>query len=219
MKILFEDENLVAVHKPAGWLSVPSVQGKSDSRSVVGIELQNLLKTTIFPLHRLDFEVEGVLAFAKNPPTQAKILDLWQKGQVQKKYRALTQTQDFSHWPENVEGNIFEWPEGKPWTSYLVAGKKRAFVARHGSRSITKWEIIKQKSTFLEWELEPVTGRRHQLRVELSRRGFPIFGDKLYGSQKVGPRTDEIALKAIQLKIEGYELIQTQWDWDSWHKK
>ncbi len=218
MKILFQDENLVAVHKPAGWLSVPSSKGKEDLRSVVGIELQTLLKTTLFPLHRLDFEVEGVLAFAKNPLTQKNILEYWEVGKVQKKYHALTSLENFSHWPENVEGRVSDSLNRNPWTSLLVAGKRRAFVAKHGSKAITKWKIVDQTNEMIHWELEPVTGRRHQLRVELSRRGFPIWGDKLYGSKLTGP-DNEIALKAISLKIEGYNLIETQWNWDSWNKK
>lgn len=217
MKILFEDSNLVAAHKPPGWLSVPSSKGKADHRSVVGIELQTLIKTTLFPLHRLDFEVEGVIAFAKDAKTQSRILGLWENGKVQKTYRALSLQQDFKHWPEKVEGLIREKPEKNPWISYLVAGKKRAFVAKHGSKSITNWQIIQDTPAFIEWELEPVTGRRHQLRVELSRRGFPILGDQLYGSQFPGPQ-DQIALKAVQLQIEGYPLITTQWSWDTWIK-
>ena len=217
MKILFEDSKLVAVHKPAGWLSVPSSKGKEDSRSVVGIELQTELKTTLFPLHRLDFEVEGVIAFAKDAKTQSHILGLWENGKVQKTYRALTLKQDYSHWPHNVEGLVQETPAKSPWTSLLVAGKRRAFVAKHGSKSITNWKIITEFPKHIDWELEPVTGRRHQLRVELSRRGFPILGDQLYGSKIQGPK-DEIALKAVQLQIEGYPLITTQWSWDAWIK-
>lgn len=208
----------MAVLKPAGWLSVPSSKGKLDDRKVVGIELQNLVQTTLFPLHRLDFEVSGVLAFAKNSETQKKILNLWEKGRVQKTYRALTSPQDFSHWPENISGSLIEPVHKSPWTSFLVAGKKRAFVASHGSKAITKWEIKTETSSYTDWELEPVTGRRHQLRIELSRRGFPIWGDILYGSKRQGP-ANEVALKAVSLKIEGYETIQSEWSWDSWIKK
>lgn len=218
MKILFEDQNLVAVLKPAGWLSVPSVKGKADNRSVVGIELQNQLNTTLFPLHRLDYEVSGVLAFAKNSQTQKKILSLWEKRQVQKVYQALTSAQDFSHWPEKVEGKVLEFPSVSPWVSKLVAGKRRAFVAKNGLQSMTRWKIIEQNKTMIEWELEPVTGRRHQLRVELSRRGFPIWGDSLYGSQVKGVQ-NEIALQAVSLKIEGYDVIEIKSDWESWIKK
>lgn len=218
MKILFEDQDLVAVVKPAGWLSVPSSKGIQDTRSVVGIELQNQLKTTIFPLHRLDFEVEGVIAFAKNSKAQGRIQGLWQDGKVQKIYRALTSVQDFSHWPENVAGAEKGQLQNSPWKSLLVEGKKRAFVAKHGLKSITNWKILEQNQNFVEWELEPVTGRRHQLRVELSRHGFPIWGDTLYGSKVKGPES-EIALKAVTLKIEGYPEITHSLSWDLWNKK
>jgi tRNA pseudouridine32 synthase/23S rRNA pseudouridine746 synthase len=218
MKILFEDDDLVAVQKPAGYLSVPSSMGKNDPRPVAGIELQNQLQVTLFPLHRLDLEVEGVLAFAKNTKAQVRISKLWDSGKVQKTYRALTYTRDFFHWPEGIEGKSEGDLGASPWTSLLVAGKRRAFVAAHGLKSITNWKIISENKTEIEWELEPVTGRRHQLRIELSRHGFPILGDHLYGSKIRGPE-NEIALKAIRLKIEGYDLIEAQWSWDSWKQK
>jgi tRNA pseudouridine32 synthase / 23S rRNA pseudouridine746 synthase len=223
MKILFEDSDLIAVLKPAGWLSVPSSKGKLDPRSIVGIELQSELQTQIFPLHRLDCEVSGVLAFAKNAQTQSKLLQQWESGRVKKKYRALSSLQNFSPWPDHIEGKVIEnyqesQGELKPWKSLLVAGKRRAFVAPHGAKSLTNWKIIKFHNEYIEWELEPMTGRRHQLRVEMSRRGFPIWGDRLYGSSYRSPE-NQIALHAVSLQIEGYNLIQSETDWSPWIKK
>ena len=218
MKILFENSDWVAVQKPAGWLSVPSTQGKADPRPVVGLELQKQLSTKIYPLHRLDLEVSGVLAFAKSALVQKKILDLWNQGKVQKVYRALTSPQDFSHWPDSVPGKVERELQENPWISLLVAGKKRAFVAPHGMKSVTKWKRLSETEDCIEWELEPVTGRRHQLRVELSRRGFPIWGDQLYGSSIQGP-SQQIALRAVSLSIEGYPTVLVEGDWESWKVK
>jgi 23S rRNA-/tRNA-specific pseudouridylate synthase len=215
MRILFEDQNLISVFKPAGSLSVPSNMGKKDPRPVVGIQLQEQIQKPIFPLHRLDLEVAGILAFAKTSQVQKEILDLWEQGKVQKTYRALTYHQNFSHWPENVSGALKDSLTENLWVSWIVAGKKRSFIGSHGQKSITRWKQVETNSEFIQWELEPVTGRRHQLRLELSRRGFPIWGDQLYGSTKTSPEGG-IALVAVGLEIPGFQKLQLDWSWAPW---
>ena len=94
------------------------------------------------------------------------------------------------------------------WESFLVRGKKRAFEAPYGQKAVTharieakprKWhgfdQISKAKNR-LDWTLNPKTGRSHQLRYELSKRGFPIYGDKLYESPI---ELDAIALHSAEL--------------------
>lgn len=215
MRILFEDQNLISVVKPAGSLSVPSILGKKDPRPVVGLQLQEMLKSSVYPLHRLDLEVSGVLAFAKTPKTQKEILELWENGKVRKTYRALSSHQNFSHWPSHVSGQLSDALVENPWISWIVAGKRRSFVASHGQKSMTRWKQLEVGENHIEWELEPVTGRRHQLRLELSRRGFPIWGDQLYGSPVPSPSTG-MALVAVSLEIPGYKKIELDWNWSPW---
>lgn len=203
MKILFQSEDVVIVHKPAGWLSVPSIQGKKDPRPVVGLKLRDTFGS-VYPVHRLDFEVEGVLLFALHTKAQSLLHKIWDDKSVRKTYQAVTGLQDFSHWPQNVEGLIKDpVAEGSQgvWHSKIVQGKRRSFVAPHGQDSDTQYELLSQSENESRWQLSPITGRRHQLRLELSRRGFPILGDHLYGS-RVQLKENHIALAATQLSFE-----------------
>lgn len=222
MKILFQSADVIIVHKPAGYLSVPSNMGKSDSRPVVGIELRKTFGS-VYPVHRLDFEVEGILLFAKNPKSQAVLHKLWEKKSVQKTYEALTLSRDFSNWPEKVAGaDRSDVLEQGDWKSLIVQGKKRSFIADYGAASLTAFKR-REDEHLLHWTLNPVTGRRHQLRLELSRHGFPILGDELYGSRVTGPK-DRIALVASGVIFEETMNLdlpkQIHIDWDSkvWKK-
>lgn len=219
VKILFQSDDVVIVHKPAGWLSVPSIQGTRDPRPVVGIKLRDDFGS-VYPVHRLDFEVEGILLFALHSKAQKLLHKIWEDRSVHKVYQAVTQNQNFDHWPPQVEGLIKdEYQEGQQgqWQSHIVQGKRRSFIAPHGQDSVTEFHLLKRSERGLHWQLSPLTGRRHQLRLELSRRGFPIHGDQLYGSHaKWGEQ--HIALAATQLKFDKNHNLQLpseiKIDWD-----
>lgn len=205
MKILFQSADVVIVHKPFGWLSVPSIQGQKDPRPVVGLKLRETFGS-VYPVHRLDFEVQGVLLFALHTKAQSVLHKIWEDRSVKKIYHAQTGLQDFSHWPQNVVGKLDEdVPVGSSgiWESLIVQGKRRSFVASHGQKSQTEFSVLSENPNTNSrlWRLSPLTGRRHQLRLELSRRGFPILGDELYGSA-VKYNLPEIKLAATQLSFE-----------------
>jgi tRNA pseudouridine32 synthase/23S rRNA pseudouridine746 synthase len=188
MKIIFQNENFIVIDKPAEVLSVPA-RFKEDDRPVAGLLLQEELGQQVFPVHRLDFEVSGILVFALAAQAHTVANKWFENKQIQKIYQAYTEG-------EPPSKNQFEWK------SILLRGKKRAFESPHGKNSLTKAEFLKSDSKGLAWNLEPVTGRSHQLRYECAKHGFPILGDKLYGSQK--PWTDVgIALRASSIFFPG----------------
>lgn len=185
VNVIFENHDFIACDKPAGVLSVPD-RHKSD-RPCLGLELQKQKNIQIFPVHRLDFEVSGLILFAKNARGHKASQDWFAKKLLQKKYKALTLKQDFSHWPENVKA-AREKLELKPgseflWKMKIMRGKRRSFESEHGDPSETKAIYQGERGQHLEWDMYPITGRSHQLRLELSRHGFPIVGDELYGSK------------------------------------
>lgn len=188
LEILFENKNLVVVNKPANFLSVPSRHGIEDPRPVVGLELQKMLGHSIYPVHRLDLEVSGILIFAKVPSAQRILNEVFEKRTVKKTYAALT------------EGTVP--PQNKfRWENLLVRGKRRSFVAPHGKTAITEARFQESlPGGELRWELEPLTGRAHQLRVHLSQNGFPILGDELYGATKEFSEAG-IALRAVAITL------------------
>ena len=227
MNVLFDSEDILAIEKPAGYLSVPSSLGRKDPRPVAGLIAQETYGT-LFPVHRLDFEVSGILIFAKNPRSQKKLHQIWDEDLVEKNYLALTLTQNFDHWPAKIEGSVvgeIAIASQGQWVCKIAQGKRRSFIAAYGKPSVTDFELQKQNKDQLLWSLKPQTGRRHQLRLELSRHGFPILGDTLYGGLIFPENRNEIALvhhriqfhKKANLQLPDH--IELGWNWTQWMQK
>lgn len=203
INLCFENPHFVICDKESGVLSTPSRFEETDGRRCLGTELQSALKIQIYPVHRLDFEVSGLVMYAKTAEAHRKANAWFEHKQVQKTYRALTTAQDYSHIPANVinprtpielhPSHEFQWP------SRILRGKRRAYESPQGKPSLTLAKYVGVDAhQFLIWDLQPVTGRSHQLRFDLSRHGFPIVGDKLYGSLKEWKK-DSIALRSYKI--------------------
>lgn len=204
INIVFSNEYFVICDKESGVLSTPSRFEADDKRCCLGTELQKSLNKQIFPVHRLDFEVSGLVMYAKTPEAHRTANAWFEHKQVQKTYRALTKTQDYSHIPANVPNpkvtlELREQGQKFEWKSRILRGKRRAYESPQGKESLTLAEYLGVNSDgYLMWDLQPVTGRSHQLRFDLSRHGFPILGDKLYGSD-VDFGVDRIALRSYKI--------------------
>ena len=169
-KIIFQNDFFIIIDKPVGVLSVPSRLGEKDERPCAGLLLQSDLNKQIYPCHRLDFEVSGLLMFALEKDAHRVASRWFEQGEIQKKYEAWT-----TGFAPSFTSDI--------WNSKLLRGKKRAYEAPHGKESITNVKFLgTTEKGHLRFELEPVTGRSHQLRYELFKHEFPILGDTLYGS-------------------------------------
>ncbi len=187
INILWQNEHAVLIEKPALSLSVPG-RMQQDGRPVVGWILQEQLQTNIFPVHRLDFEVSGVMIYALSKPAHAKLNQCFENREINKTYLAVTETAK-------------QLPVGSQvWTRKILRGKKRAFESEHGLFSETWAEILKSGDPEVLWKLQPVTGRSHQLRLELYLQGFPIRGDTLYNSKVAWPHPG-IALRAVKIEF------------------
>ena len=205
IQIVFQNNNFIVCDKPAQVLSVPS-RLKTDSRLCLGLELQNKLKCQVYPVHRLDYEVGGLIIYALNAKAHQSAQDWFLKKQIKKTYKAFTGLQDFSHWPSHIRTDFHQikLEEGLEfnWKTQILRGKKRSFESSHGEWAETIAQVDKIHQDSVEWSLNPVTGKPHQLRLELSRHGFPIYGDSLYGSNIKLNQTG-IALKAVQIELVG----------------
>ena len=207
IRIVWQNENLVVCDKPALVLSVPS-RDRHDSRSCLGLELQRQLGKKIYPVHRLDFEVSGLIIFALNEKSHRETQSWFNNKLIQKKYLATTAEQSFQHWPAHIktERQLIPSEVGLKfvWKTQVFKGKKRAFESANGEWAETQARIVGAGNVFgtilLSWELYPVTGKSHQLRFELSRRGFPIIGDQLYGSSLQNSEPG-IALRAVEIEL------------------
>lgn len=195
--ILWRGEHFVAVDKPAGLLSVPSRLGAQDPRPCLGTLLQSSLGMRLWPVHRLDFEVSGVMLFALDAAAH-KLSNAWfEQRLVQKTYLALS---------EGPAPSLTASDAPQIWESRLVRGKKRSFEAVHGqaARTLATWLKTMPDHSVAPgaqlWQLQPETGRPHQLRYELAKRGSPIIGDRLYGAQRPWCESG-IALRAVMLRF------------------
>ncbi|XGC81972.1 RluA family pseudouridine synthase [Bdellovibrio bacteriovorus] len=199
---VFENDNFVLVDKVSGILTTPSRFEDNDPRLCLGTALQAEMKQQIYPVHRLDFEVSGLVMFAKNAEAHRQANSWFENKLVQKTYRALTTPQNFSHIPANISNPRITFEpkanETLHWKSQLLRGKKRTYESPQGKPSLTLATFLGSSKDFLLWDLQPVTGRPHQLRYELSRHGFPILGDALYGST-VFYAENSIALRAYKI--------------------
>lgn len=187
---VFENENFIAVDKPSGVLTTPSRFGQKDERRVLGLELQEQMKRQIFPVHRLDFEVSGLVLFALNAPAHKWANTAFEGRHIKKIYQALS--------PRKTESEMKEFQAEQEWRSLLVRGKKRSFEADYGKEAVTRAQILEEKGQFCLWRLSPLTGKSHQLRFEMTKQGFPIVGDSLYGSQ-IPYQSQAIALRAVSV--------------------
>ena len=201
LAILYEDDFLLAVDKPAGMLIHPS-RSKNEgtlANFVAGYYRKTGQKLAFHPLTRLDRDTFGIVLLAKNAHVHA----LLQSGEVRKTYYALT----FGG-PEEEEGLIDAPIDRRPLPSLL------RFVGPEGKPSRTEFRVLERKDKLCKLELRPLTGRTHQLRVHCAHRGFPILGDPQYGSMESLALSRELDLTHQMLcagKLELRHPITDQW--------
>jgi tRNA pseudouridine32 synthase/23S rRNA pseudouridine746 synthase len=212
LRILVEDDALVAIDKPPGALSVPSRTGRDDSRPCALYALSSRYGgRQVFPVHRLDEDVSGILVFARTPAAQRELSALFEARTARKRYEALVEDRA----DPGPGARAFEAGEVE-WESRLLRGKKRAYESPHGKLATTRARCEGAVSPsilgpaaagldgarLLRFALEPLTGRSHQLRVHLASHGLPIVGDALYGARAAFP-PGGIALRAVRLELAG----------------
>ena len=171
LTILYEDEHLLALDKPAGMLIHPSRSCNEGTLAnfVLGYYRARGLNCAFHPLTRLDRDTFGVVLLAKSPHVHAKL----QQTPVEKVYRALV----FGG-PETGEGLIDAPIARKPLPSLLRE------VNPHGKPSQTHYRALEKGEQWSLLALTAITGRTHQLRLHCAYSGFPILGDPQYGTEE-----------------------------------
>ena len=193
LTILYEDDYLLAVDKPAGMLIHPSRSCFSGTLAnyVAGYYAKTGQKSAFHPMTRLDRDTFGVVLLAKN----AHVHTLLQNTEVQKAYHALT----FGG-PEQDCGIIDAPIARKPLPSLLRE------IREDGKPSVTRYQVLERKEKLCKLALEPVTGRTHQLRLHCMYMGFPILGDPQYNSPESASLSAERDLQYQQLCAKSLKL-------------
>lgn len=171
LDILYEDEHLLAVDKPAGMLIHPSRSRLTGTLAnlVAGYYRLTGQQCAFHPLTRLDRDTYGIVLLAKN----AHIHALLQATPVQKTYHALV-----LGGPEAESGVIDAPIARKPLPSLLRE------IRSDGKPSVTEYRVLERFDGYSKLALRPVTGRTHQLRLHCAHMGYPILGDPQYGSDE-----------------------------------
>ncbi|MEO6131980.1 MAG: RluA family pseudouridine synthase, partial [Saprospiraceae bacterium] len=164
--ILFQNDTIVAVYKPPGLLSVPDRY--QDERPSVAHWLLNKFPSAR-PLHRIDFETSGVLLFCLIPEAFGWYSDQFEVRSISKLYLAI------------VEGRC-QQEEGLIDQPLLTQSNGKVIISHRGKPSQTQWKLSERFQNNSLLEINPLTGRTHQIRVHLSSIGHPIVGDIIYGS-------------------------------------
>lgn len=171
------DEALLVVNKPAGLLAVPG-RGE-DKQDCLSSRLQQKFPESLV-VHRLDMATSGLMMFARGAEMQRRLSQMFREREVEKRYVAIVAGKLI---PATGEVNL---PIAADWPNRPL----RKIDMDSGKPSLTRYAMLAYDTATnsSRVELEPVTGRTHQLRVHMAAIGHPILGDALYGDAASAPR-------------------------------
>lgn len=174
-EIIFEDASLLVLNKPAGLVCHPT-KGDQYSSLISRARLHLGADTQAHLINRLDRETSGVTLIAKSDQTALDLRKLWEKREVTKKYLAIV------HGHVRDDNGAIDAPLGKD-TRSEVAIKDRVVDGGAPARTVFRVQqrFTRAEGDFSLLEVEPLTGRKHQIRIHLAHLGHSIVGDKLYG--------------------------------------
>jgi tRNA pseudouridine32 synthase/23S rRNA pseudouridine746 synthase len=206
LQVLYADESMLVFDKPAGLLSVPG-RGE-DKQDCLSARAQRQFSDARV-VHRLDMATSGLMVMARGAAAQRHLNVAFASRDIAKRYVAVVH----GHLPAPAERwGVIDLPIIVDWPNR----PRRVIDPISGKPSLTRWRVLTQApaglaltSPVTRIELEPVTGRSHQLRVHLLAMGHAIAGDQLYGSPEVQAMASRLLLHACSLELQHPRTGQT----------
>ncbi|MGC9404313.1 tRNA pseudouridine(65) synthase TruC [Vibrio genomosp. F10] len=205
LEIIYQDEYLVAVNKPAGMLVHRSWLDKHETQFVMQT-LRDQIGQHVFPLHRLDRPTSGVLVFALSSEVASQVMPMFANHEMEKTYHAIVRG-----WIE--EGGVLDYPLK---VELDKIADKFANQEKEPQEAVTAYQPLAQvevpfstgrfpTSRYCLMEMKPQTGRKHQLRRHMAHLRHPIVGDTTHGDGKHN-RLFRENYDAYQLMLHASEL-------------
>lgn len=188
---LYIDDTLLVLDKPSGLLAVPG-RG-ADKQDCLAARVQARYPDALI-VHRLDMATSGLMVMARGPAAQRALSKAFAAREVNKRYVAVVAGRlDASQ----EDWGVIDLPIIVDWPNRPV----RIVDHQRGKPSLTRWRVLAYDAgaASTRVELEPITGRSHQLRVHLRELGHPILGDALYAPPEVQARAGRLLLHACSL--------------------
>jgi len=190
--ILYEDDAVLVISKPAGLMVEPDRNGHPNLLNQVKRYLKetSASKEEIYAqhIHRLDRPVSGIVLFAKQRAVLKNLSEQFAERKVSKYYQAITE-----HAPELRSGTLEHWHRKEKKKAVLYAEE-----VPYSEKAALSYEVADFSENRFLWSIELHTGKYHQIRAQLAHLGCPILGDSIYGSVH-SYRPDCIALHASKL--------------------
>jgi tRNA pseudouridine32 synthase/23S rRNA pseudouridine746 synthase len=188
VSVLYQDECIVAIDKPAGLLSVP---GKGPEKADCVASRVASMHAGARIVHRLDQATSGVLVMALDAESHRRLGRQFEQREVGKVYIAV------------VAGRVTD-DAGEidlPMRTDIDNRPHQIIDFEHGKSALTRYRVTRREEDRTRLELRPVTGRSHQLRVHLRAIGHPVLGDDLYAPPEARAMADRLLLHAAVLEI------------------
>jgi len=194
LRILWEDNHLIAAFKKSG----QTVQSEPNKPAALELEVKDYIKEKyqkpgavyLGVIHRLDMPVEGIVLFAKTSKALVRMNEIFQQRKVRKIYQAWVHGK-----PPLESGNLLHWLKRDEHKNYTKAYQSEI---KNAERAELNYTLLDTKAQYSLLEIELLSGRKHQIRVQLSSMGCPILGDKKYGAL-YAYEDNYIALQACEL--------------------
>lgn len=197
LKVLFEDNHLIIINKPSGVLVQPDKQKTDPSieeltKEYVKIKFNKPGEAFIGVCHRIDRPVSGIVILARTSKALARVNEMFQKKEIKKTYWAVVQSP-----PPNKEDKLINWLKKDERHNLSKAYNTEV---KGSLRCELDYKWLASSDNYYLLEVNPHTGRHHQIRVQLSTMGCPIKGDVKYGARR-GNRDGSIHLHARKIEF------------------